>query len=49
LNVAGEPDGPAGAGTYSDGFADIDGTALVGTNSISFRARLTLKSRNADI
>ena len=36
-------------GTYTDGFADIDGTALVGTSSISFRARLTLKSRIADI
>jgi hypothetical protein len=36
-------------GTYSDGFADIDGTALVGSSSISFRARLTLKSRLADI
>jgi len=36
-------------GTYSDGFADIDGTALVGTFSIPFRARLTLKSRNEDI
>lgn len=36
-------------GTYSNGFADIDGTALVGTASISFRARLTLKSRIADI
>ena len=36
-------------GTYSDGFADIDGTALVGTYSIPFRARLTLKSRNTDI
>ena len=36
-------------GTYSDGAADIDGTALVGTFSIPFRARLTLKSRNEDI
>ena len=36
-------------GTYSDGFADIDGTALVGSYSIPFRARLTLKSRIADI
>jgi hypothetical protein len=36
-------------GTYSDGFADIDGTALVGSSSISFRSRLTLKSRIADI
>jgi hypothetical protein len=31
-------------GTYSEGFSDIDGTALVGSNSIPFRARLTLKS-----
>jgi hypothetical protein len=30
-------------GTYSEGIADIDGTALVGSNSIPFRARLTLK------
>lgn len=30
-------------GTYSGGIADIDGTALVGSNSIPFRARLTLK------
>lgn len=30
-------------GTYSGGIADIDGTALVGRNSIPFRARLTLK------
>lgn len=30
-------------GTYSDGIADIDGTALVGNNSVPFRARLTLK------
>jgi len=30
-------------GTYSDGAADIDGTALVGHYSIPFRARLTLK------
>jgi hypothetical protein len=36
-------------GTYSDGFADIDGTALVGSYSIPFRARLTLKSAHADI
>ena len=35
-------------GTYSEGVADIDGTALVGTASISFRARLTLKSRSTD-
>jgi len=31
-------------GTYADGFADIDGTALVGRYSIPFRARLTLRS-----
>jgi T3SS negative regulator,GrlR len=31
-------------GTYSQGFADIDGTALVGSHSIAFRARLTLQS-----
>ena len=30
-------------GTYSEGSADIDGTALVGSYSIPFRARLTLK------
>jgi hypothetical protein len=30
-------------GTYSEGTADIDGTALVGSYSIPFRARLTLK------
>jgi hypothetical protein len=30
-------------GTYAEGFADIDGTALVGSHSIPFRARLTLK------
>jgi hypothetical protein len=30
-------------GTYSEGIADIDGTALVGSYSIPFRARLTLK------
>lgn len=36
-------------GSYSDGSADIDGTALVGSYSIPFRARLTLKSRIADI
>jgi len=30
-------------GTYSDGAADIDGTALVGSYSVPFRARLTLK------
>jgi hypothetical protein len=29
-------------GTYSGGTADIDGTALVGTHSIPFRAKLTL-------
>ena len=31
-------------GIFSAGFADIDGTALVGRYSIPFRARLTLKS-----
>ena len=36
-------------GTYSDGFADIDGTALVGSYSIPFHAQLTLKSPYADI
>ena len=30
-------------GTYAEGIADIDGTALVGSYSIPFRARLTLK------
>ncbi len=30
------------SGTYSAGAADIDGTALVGSNSIQFRAHLTL-------
>lgn len=30
-------------GTYSTGAADIDGTALVGQHSISFRAHLTLQ------
>ena len=30
-------------GSYSEGTADIDGTALVGSYSIPFRARLTLK------
>ena len=30
-------------GTYSDGAADIDGTALVGHYSVPFRAKLTLK------
>jgi hypothetical protein len=30
-------------GTCSGGVADIDGTALVGSTSIPFRARLTLK------
>ena len=30
-------------GTYSEGSADIDGTALVGSYSVPFRARLTLK------
>jgi hypothetical protein len=32
------------SGTFSDGSADIDGTALVGSFSIPFHARLTLKS-----
>ena len=32
------------SGTYSDGAADIDGTALVGSFSVPFHARLTLKS-----
>ena len=32
------------SGSYSDGAADIDGTALVGNFSIPFRARLRLKS-----
>ena len=36
-------------GTYSDGAADIDGTALVGSYSSPFRARLTLKSRIEEI
>ena len=31
-------------GTYSDGEAEVDGTALVGKNSVSFHAKLTLKS-----
>jgi len=30
-------------GTYSEGTADIDGTALVASYSIPFRAQLTLK------
>ena len=30
-------------GTYSEGSAEIDGTALVGSYSIPFRARLMLK------
>ena len=30
-------------GSYSEGTADIDGTALVGSYSIPFRAQLTLK------
>ena len=30
-------------GTYSDGAAEIDGTALVGSYSVPFRAHLTLK------
>jgi len=32
------------SGTFSEGAADIDGTALVGKFSIPFRAKLTLKS-----
>ena len=32
------------SGTYSEGRADIDGTALVGSFSIPFRAQLILKS-----
>ena len=32
------------SGSYSDGVADIDGAALVGTFSIRFRAQLTLRS-----
>jgi hypothetical protein len=31
-------------GTYSDGKAEVDGTALVGKNSGPFHAKLTLKS-----
>ena len=31
-------------GTYSDGTADIDGTALVGQISVPFRAHLTLRA-----
>jgi hypothetical protein len=31
------------SGTYSAGAADIDGTALVGSNSVQFRAHLTLR------
>ncbi len=30
--------------TYSDGKAEVDGTALVGKNSVPFHAKLTLKS-----
>jgi hypothetical protein len=30
-------------GSYAEGTADIDGTALVGSYSIPFRAQLTLK------
>jgi len=33
------------SGTYSEGVADIDGTALVGRYSIPFRAQLTLLIR----
>lgn len=32
------------SGTFSEGAADIDGTALVGSFSIPFRAQLVLKS-----
>src|SRR5690349_23600232 len=32
------------SGTYSEGAADIDGTALVGSFSVPFRAKLVLKS-----
>jgi hypothetical protein len=32
------------SGTYADGFADLNGTALVGNFSIPFRTQLTLKS-----
>jgi hypothetical protein len=31
-------------GTYSDGEAEVDGTALVGKTSVSFHAKLTLQS-----
>ena len=31
-------------GTYSDGHAEVHGTALVGKNSVSFTAKLLLKS-----
>jgi T3SS negative regulator,GrlR len=31
-------------GVYSDDAAEVDGTALVGKNSVSFRAKLALKS-----
>ena len=31
-------------GTYSEGTADIDGTALVGQTSVPFRAQLTLRA-----
>jgi hypothetical protein len=30
-------------GTYADGSADVEGTALVGKNSVLFNARLTLR------
>ncbi len=30
-------------GTYSDGAADVEATALVGATSVSFRARLVLR------
>jgi hypothetical protein len=32
-------------GTYSDGRAEVEGTALVGKTSVSFRAELTLVER----
>ena len=31
-------------GTYSDGEAEVDGTALLGKTSVPFHAKLTLKS-----
>ena len=32
-------------GTYSDGQAEVDGTALVGKTSVSFNAELSLKEK----